>query len=128
MREIKFRFWDKIGKGMIVWNVVRQTAFNRGDMQLCYDLFGNNPDIEKMQFTGLLDKNGKEIYEGDILSAFMESIGPMHVVFEEGCFNLYNRFGKWGPLFRLNDLAFSEHYTPEIIGNSFENPELFTTW
>lgn len=68
MREIKFRAWEKILKVMLpvneiyfyegkVWMVKLPTQINRTDTSY----------IELMQFTGLLDKTGKEIYEGDIL-------------------------------------------------------------
>ncbi len=67
MREIKFRFWEGKSKTMIDWLCVRQTAFNRGDMHMMYDMMGTNPDVVKMQFANLLDKNEKEVYEGDVL-------------------------------------------------------------
>lgn len=68
MREIKFRAWERILKVMLpvneiyfyegkVWMVKLPTQINRTDTSY----------IELMQFTGLLDKNGKEIYEGDII-------------------------------------------------------------
>ena len=123
-RIIKFRFWENSSKTMIDWLCVRQTAFNRGDMRLMYDMMGTNPDIIKMQFTGLLDKNGKEIYEGDLLSPFHESIGPYWVVFENGSYVCYHKHGRWGLLSRAFEADILKDYSPVVIGNIYENPEL----
>lgn len=63
MREIKFRAWDKDKRKMVDWEYLV------GYCDIDY-LFGNHehvPDFNVMQYTGLKDKNGKEIYEGDIL-------------------------------------------------------------
>lgn len=65
-REIKFRFWDKKDGVMIDWLAVRQTAFNRDDLHLCYDLMGTDPNFIKMQFTGHQIK-GSDLYDGDIV-------------------------------------------------------------
>ena len=60
-REIKFRIWDKINRMWLrCFNV---NLFDIGDL----------PNVELMQYTGLKDKNGKEIYEGDILLSSNEN-------------------------------------------------------
>jgi len=58
-REIKFRAWDKKNKQMSFGNI----GFHYNDIQGMYAY-----DKELMQYIGLKDKNGKEIYEGDILT------------------------------------------------------------
>ena len=98
-RVIKFRGWDK---GM--WPDV----FVSGDLwtdNICEDLWHSGPI---MQFTGLADKNGKEIYEGDC-----DSVGNV-VEFLNGCWCLNGDRPLYGFGF-------------EVSGNIYENPELITT-
>ena len=79
---------------------------------------------EIIQYTGLHDKNGKEIYEGDIMNwpgkrnkGISEKAYRHVVVFKNGCFGYY-----LGLDFQ-NDLSeLAKKY--EIIGNIYENPEL----
>lgn len=109
-REIKFRAWDKERREMLDYFEIGC----RG-MIICDE--ENEPqNIELMQFTGLLDKNGKEIYEGDI----MQHTDPFDIPFiinwndEQAAFV----FNDDGCGYSLNDKSFS------VIGNIFENPEL----
>jgi uncharacterized phage protein (TIGR01671 family) len=116
-REIKFRAWDKRFNTM---------SFGSGDLLLRI----NEKDFsEPMQYTGLKDKNGKEIYEGDICKGIMpdsekdEEFSNSIVMFNEDSFSLFNKT-------KDGDLYFGSLISPvinkciEVIGNIFENPEL----
>ena len=79
-------------------------------------------DIELMQYTGESDKNGKEIYEGDIVLSFMNT---KHVIlFNKGRFEAFGYYdsGADDPtdIFESHDLCGGI----EVIGNIYENPEL----
>ena len=66
MREFKFRAYDLKKKEMFVPYLCEHNNINDAIDNLCYNMKGEVV-VEFMQYTGLKDKNGKEIYEGDIL-------------------------------------------------------------
>ncbi|RPG37662.1 MAG: hypothetical protein CBB72_002220 [Muricauda sp. TMED12] len=109
MREIKFRAWD--GKKMILLHLDDWTFFNG---ELCHR---NAPKYPVMQYTGLHDKNGKEIYEGDICKHNEEDDAISFVVFSCGCW----RFNSWMP---RSMKVFDLKEKIQVIGNIHENPDL----
>lgn len=119
MREIKFRAWDKSRNEMLeVYEIWFTFATNRQRKTLSepsYSTSTGNHSFESdclMQYTGLNDKNGKEIYEGDIL----HNAGSVAVVsFKDGAFGV----GEFR--FPLDKFAGKNK---EVIGNIYENPDL----
>lgn len=114
MRDIKFRAWLKDDKRMVE---VRSIDFHEEGNIITVnynDIFGfalNENEIELMQYTGLKDKNGKEIYEGDIVTYQKFGLNEYMVV------KYLSRFA----VFNICDLDKQDY---EVIGNVYQNPEL----
>ena len=120
MREIKFRAWHKEEKIMgevLGIDILHKEIFFSNEDADCYG-HTDFKDIELMQYTGLKDKNGKEIYEGDIVIHYSK----MHkIIFnaEEARFVLRDdEFELETPFTNNNNKRM------EIVGNIYENPEL----
>ena len=117
-----FRAWDKLNNEMYV---VEQINFDCGEFEsIGYGItFLRGADkIELMQSTGLKDKNGEEIFEGDIVDykgrkAVIKWHGSYASFIYRFVDELKERVSEWHPLF----LAY---YHFEVIGNIYENKEL----
>lgn len=123
-RKIKFRAWDPDEK--IMANV-RALVWNNG--YLVVEAFSKENELTYvppfspvvMQFTGLHDRNGKEIYEGDIIWWGKDDHAPVSYVFyDDGAFKVSDpESDTWELLIDVLNGA-------EVIGNIYENPELLT--
>jgi uncharacterized phage protein (TIGR01671 family) len=123
MRQIKFRVYDKLKGTMFVDGGCMDVSQTQGVDRWVFgiDLFNHPDDVEIMQYTGLKDKNGVEIYEGDILQCepFGETplVAPVEYITEKGFFAFM-----WD-----SPLAIGNIGQTKVIGNIYENPDLNIT-
>ena len=152
MRKIKFR----------AWNIERRVMYNVGDLTIRKEWIGSNSvnkldkigdtigmnylnrdkvEFELMQFTGLKDKNGKGIFEGDVLKIKVEveanqfqEFEPQPTIWQE--ITCLIKWADNGACFYLDTIKADKYLKNwgfydidnnsdrEIIGNIHENPEL----
>ena len=127
MRKIKFRVWDKgwnemsypdtleFDEGKLEWVVIGDYCDGDGR-------YLDKDEMALMQYTGLKDKNGKEIYEGDIchINDYPDKYGMYGeygvVMFKSPCFGM--------ELTDTKRFVSIDEEEIEVIGNIYENPEL----
>ena len=132
MRDIKFRVWDKETKHMhicgedvhdtINFEIETNRAYYYNLQNGCGSL-REDSNYVLMQYTGLKDKNGKEIYEGDIIKICAEGLGGEaigKIVYDEYdlAFVLRNEVEE------LSECLWYAEQQLEVIGNIYDNPEL----
>ncbi len=103
MRNLKFRVWDK--KGNLMWYGVDVPHHKL-------------PFLEYQQFTGLLDKQGKEIYESDLVRGFCTGNYPALIECDapNGGYNIRKTDGEY--------IEIDSNTIIEVIGNIYEQPKL----
>lgn len=125
-REIKLRVYDREKKVMTNGDCLWFSLYDSTIAQITEDCaYTENYSYKEtgdrfvlLQFTGLLDKNGKEIYESDVVKRPDGSIGRV-MWFSGGYWGVYSEESDWFYMFDCNEPE--EH---EVVGNIYENPEL----
>jgi len=107
MREIKFRAWDNVNKFMFL------NAFGHPDF-LLEDMLDQPKIFFIMQYTGLKDKNGVEIYEGDVIEHFS-------MLVPKGSNNKLRSVIAWG---NYGWTGINNWKASSVIGNIYSDPEL----
>ena len=137
MREIKFRAWIKDLKKMVDVTELNWSRSDRGELlDAVFWHEGNRTvrfferaisELEVMQFTGLKDKNGKEIYEGDVVKFQTKACNPnLEIItkFETIKIESINEFFE-NKGYAEGELGYNYNAKYlEVIGNIYENPEL----
>ncbi len=136
MRPIKFRAWDERKKEWLSYFAVSNTGLiqaldDKGNDWSARD--GQN--VSLMQYTGLTDKNGKEIYEGDVVEWDDNSDGrwrrrcvvgwtPAHYTLKGYYYDVKKPEEKTPIDFRFGAFIYEEDGELEVIGNIYESPDL----
>ena len=113
-RDIEFRAWDKLNEEMLK---VYKIDFNNEEAEFEFEDSLCFSEIELMQYTGLKDKNGVKIFEGDMVkSTNTGEVFTIAFVQERLRFCLIDKYGE--------DYGFTHVEGLEVIGNIYGNPEL----
>ena len=140
MRDIKFRAYIRDKNPRVpseINKIVEVKSLHLGSKKAIIGYSGGNysikfDEIELMQYTGLKDKNGKEIYEGDIVlyqdweqcyegggnDSFINK-GIVEYNESNCCFNVTER-----ETIDIEDVLYKGNEDLEVIGNIYDNPEL----
>jgi hypothetical protein len=121
MNYFKCRFWDTKKNVMYPAGTINLFTDSMGDVVCYYDgKLKAVPNMRILQYTGLKDKNGKEIYEGDIFEygyivTWLDGSDLANLGMDVGFYSQRDDFESWAML------EVGAEY--EVIGNVFENPE-----
>jgi len=135
MREIKFRAWDKKKKMMetIGLTFARNgelasiKAWHYQDVDGHYRIYLPS-EVNLVQYTGLRDKNGKEIYEGDVVKETFprDKSDPAYDSYgDEGVVEWHEGIGAWS-WEHGEEWGMIDSQDVKIIGNIYENPDLLS--
>ncbi|MBN6886223.1 putative phage protein (TIGR01671 family) [Cytobacillus horneckiae] len=127
MREIKFRAWENNLKEIIP---VHSIDFEKKiiNSESAWRFFN---EIKLMQYTGLKDKNGKEIYEGDVVKRPLGGYGVVKFHKSWGSFycSTFLAVDENGDLVKASSsvLFWNDSNKFEVVGNIYEHPELINS-
>lgn len=112
MREIKFQAWDLDAQQMYNWESIKQLFHEHLD----------HPRVKVRQYTGLKDKKGREIYEGDVVKGInFNMTRPQRFIGEvEYSYNGYTVKG----VKQYTGLRSELNINFEVIGDVYRNPDL----
>ena len=123
MREILFRGKKNNSGEWVYGNLFNpdkadtptQICMGTHIVRICYEI---DPKTVG-QYTGLTDKNGKKIFEGDIVKYSTNKVGIIN--YGTACFSVHDIKSRNNPAL---DIIFADYSNVEIIGNIYDNPEL----
>lgn len=125
MREIRFRAWHKASRRMFDVNAISKTTVEELRNGVSFRYYRD--DVVLMQYTGLKDKDGKEIYEGDVVGAFCDTQRFEIKYCEERGGYFLDSVVLCGGAEPAPECLGNLLDTVEVIGNIHDNPELLVT-